>query len=653
MNVEREAVETAQIHVQNIGGIEETTVEFDPGLTVLAGRNATNRTSLLRAIMAALGSDDVTPKAGTEEGKVELDMRGETYTRTVTVGDGSTVLAGEPYSNDLTAADSFAFLLESNDARRAVARGANLREVAMQPVDTDAIDREIEELEGKKRRLDTEIEELDQLEREREQLENERVELGRRLTKRKETRDELESRLNSLDTAVDESQAIKQELREKVEELSEARTDVERVETEIAAKKDSIDALKEEQAELTEELEGARSQDVLETDLDEVETEINRLRSRRRELQTRTSQLQDLIQFNRDQLEKGTDTVPLDANSGDGGGGDGDVTDALLEGDTVTCWTCGSTVDRDQIEATVDQLRAFRAEKVEEIDGIEKRLDELTDRRDLYEKTHERIRRLETRLDETRSDLENRQDRVTELKGRRAELTETVEELDRAVAELENEENERVLELHREISDLQSEIGRLENEYDGVERKLDDVTSRLDNRDELTERRSEIQAELADLRSRVDRIEEEFITQFNERMDDVLELLGYENIERIWIERTERTEREGRRKVTRSAFELHIVRVTEDGTHFEDEITNLSESEREVTGLVFTLAGYLVHELYDEVPFLLLDSVEAVDAGRLQQLIDYLDDYARYTVIALLEEDAATVTEDYPMVTSI
>lgn len=48
---------TAVIDVENIGGIDSTAVEFTPGVTVLAGRNATNRTSLLRALMTALGSE--------------------------------------------------------------------------------------------------------------------------------------------------------------------------------------------------------------------------------------------------------------------------------------------------------------------------------------------------------------------------------------------------------------------------------------------------------------------------------------------------------------------------------------------------------------------------------------------------------------------
>lgn len=65
----------------------------------------------------------------------------------------------------------------------------------------------------------------------------------------------------------------------------------------------------------------------------------------------------------------------------------------------------------------------------------------------------------------------------------------------------------------------------------------------------------------------------------------------------------------GRRKVAKSQFDLHIVRSTESGTTYEDTVDNLSESEREVTGLMFALAGYLVHDIHETVPFMLLDSM--------------------------------------------
>lgn len=46
----------------NIGGIGTASATIQPGVTALTGRNATNRTSMLQAIMAACGSENVTLK---------------------------------------------------------------------------------------------------------------------------------------------------------------------------------------------------------------------------------------------------------------------------------------------------------------------------------------------------------------------------------------------------------------------------------------------------------------------------------------------------------------------------------------------------------------------------------------------------------------
>jgi hypothetical protein len=136
-------------------------------------------------------------------------------------------------------------------------------------------------------------------------------------------------------------------------------------------------------------------------------------------------------------------------------------------------------------------------------------------------------------------------------------------------------------------------------------------------------------------------------------METVLEILDYENLERIWIERKEQTVSQGRRKVEQSVFDLHVVRRTTDGRTYEDTVDHLSESEREVTGLVFALAGYLTHDVYESCSFLLLDSIEAIDSDRIARLVDYVADYAEYVIVALLSEDAQTLDDEYRRITEI
>ena len=189
----------ATLRVQDIGGIDETAVEFEPGVSVLAGRNATNRTSLLRALMAALGSDDVSLKGDADEGSVELTVGGETYTRRLVRREGGVVLEGDPYlsGDEVDYADCFAFLLETNEARQAVVSGGRgLRDVLMRPVDTAAIERELRERLEERREAETEIERLEGLDDRLERARERREELSAELEAKRERREELQSELD-------------------------------------------------------------------------------------------------------------------------------------------------------------------------------------------------------------------------------------------------------------------------------------------------------------------------------------------------------------------------------------------------------------------------------------------------------------------------
>jgi peptidoglycan hydrolase CwlO-like protein len=647
MSRAQSTTETVELHVENIGGIEETTVELGPGVTALAGRNATNRTSLLQAIMAALGSDRASLKADADEGSVTLTVGGETYTRTLKRRGSTIATEGDPYLTDATLADLFAFLLESNEARQAVARGDDLRELIMRPIDTEAIQAEIRNLEQEKREVDSEISSLDSLDGRLPELEQKRTSLKEQIEEKRAELEEKEREIEEADANVEQTRDDRDELESRLDDLKEARSNLEDVRYDIDAEAESIDALESERDELTAEREDIPA----EIDGgDEIEAQIADLRDRMQRLDSSVNQLQTVIQFNEDMLE-GTSADVAAALRDDAGAGS--VTDALVESDTVVCWTCGTEVETEQIEETVDRLRSLRRDKLDQRNDLRSEIDDLESERDELEQLDRRREELEDRIQSIDAELDRRRDRRESLKEERENLTQRVEALESEVEELESRDYGDVLERHREANQLEFEIGRLENDLEDTEDEIESVESRLGERDELEARREEIADELADLRTRIERIESEAIEEFNTHMDTVLDILDYRNLDRIWIERTEQTVREGRRKVQKSMFDMHIIRSTADGTTYEDTIDHLSESEREVTGLVFALAGYLVHDVHETVPFILLDSLEAIDSGRIAQLIDYISEYAEYTVAALLPEDAAALDDDYERVREI
>ncbi|MEY7851902.1 archaea-specific SMC-related protein [Natrarchaeobius sp. A-rgal3] len=660
MATQQPVAREVQLRAENIGGIDETTVELESGVTVLAGRNATNRTSLLQAFMAALGGESASLKADADEGFAELEIGDDTYRRTLQRSGEAVIMGGEPYLDDPELADLFAFLLESNPARRAVTTGDDLREIILRPVDTDEIESEITRLTAEKEQISDELDRLEALKNELPALEQQRTDVQGQI---EEKQTELERVKEAIEEAEDDAETRRDdqnELEEKLSELRERRSGLEDVRFDLDTERESLAALREEREDLQEEADDLPADGSL--NRDDIDAEIDRLQRQSQSIDGVVSQLQSIVQFNEEMLEGSHPEIRELLADGDAAG-DGTVTDQLIEGDeAVRCWTCGSEVQRSEIEDTIDRLRSLQETKLSERDDLEEQIKSLRTERREIDQTRTRRERVKNRLTDVDNEIERRETRLEDLTERQEELEAEIEELEAEAAELEDEADDEsddgddengLLELNRRANELEFSLGRLERELETTSEDIDEIESALDEEERLTSRREEIRDELEELRTRIDRIERQAVESFNEHMDAVLEVLEYDNIDRIWIERVGETVREGRRKVEQTKFDLHIVRSTEDGRTYEDTIDHLSESEREVTGLIFALAGYLVHEVYDVVPFMLLDSLEALDSNRIADLVEYFEEYTDFLVVALLPEDAEAIDEGHERIAEI
>jgi DNA repair exonuclease SbcCD ATPase subunit len=645
MGVQEPRLSDGRIQVENVGGIEDTDVEFTSGVNLLVGRNATNRTSLLQAFMAAVGSDNVTVKGDADEAVVELTLDGETYTRRLHRRSGAVTTGGDPYLDDPELGDLFAFLLESNEVRRAVERGDELHDIILRPMDTDEIEVEIDRLVDQRDQLERELDEIDQRKAELPEKERRRDELQDEIAEKTAELESKETELDAVDD-VEQRQQQQEELQSKLDELSSLRSELKDVRYELDTERERLSDLESEHTQLQRERDDLP--ETPEDELDAIESEVQSLRDRKQQLESEVSELRSVIGFNQDVLDgAGPDALSALAESS------GDVTEQLLEGDDVVCWTCGSSVDREQVEGTIEQLQAFSSEKLDDVADVEDQIEEQRARQRELREAEEKRERAERRLVELDGEMERCESSIERLEGRRDELITDIESAEEAVEELEANEYSEVLEHHREANQLEYELGRLEQDLEAVEDEISDIDDRLCEEAELEAQREDIEAAITDLRTRIERIERDTVEEFNEHMETVLEMLDYANLDRIWLERRQREVTEGRRTVTKTAFDLHVVRRTDSGTAYEDTVDHLSESEREITGLVLALAGYLAHEVYDEVPFILLDSLEAIDADRIAKLVEYVSDYADYLVVALLTEDAEAVDPEHHRITEI
>jgi len=653
MSQAQAAEEHAELSVENVGGINTTEIALSPGVTSLTGRNATNRTSLLQALMATLGSEQVSLKGDADHGKVALDLDGETYTRTLERRNCTVVFDGDPYLEDIEAAELFGFLLESNEARQAVARDDDLREVIMRPVDTAAINAEIEQLEAEKRALDDELDRLDSLDSRLPELETEQTRLEDRIADKRDELDVKETEIAEADESVDDTREQKTAFEDALDDLQDVRSDLEDVRYRIDTERESITALEDERDDLQDSL--TELPETPAGDFDEFESEIDRLRDHKQSLESTINQLQRILQFNEDLLDGDNPELQAALQNQDNTATETDgeaLTDQLVE-DTTVCWTCRSEVERDAIDDTLDSLRTLRREHSSKRNELDAKLNNLTDRRDSLRSDRDRRERLNRKLDEIDREITERESTLDDLTDERSTFEDEIDEREQAVEELEGQEQSDLLDYHKEANQFEFELGRLESDLDDVREEIASVEEDLAERDRLTERREELQTELADLRTRIEQLEAEAVEEFNDHMETILGVLDYANIERIWIERTQQTVREGRRTVERGVFDLHVIRSTDEGTTYEDAIGHLSESEREVTGLVFALAGYLVHNLHESLPFIVIDSLEALDSDRIAALVEYFGEYAAYLVVALLPEDAAALDDQHRLVTEI
>ena len=625
------------VYAENVGGLSESEVTLRPGVTVLRGRNATGRTSFLEGLTGVLGGSRPALKGDTEEGHIQLEWGDAIYDQHLERKNGTVRTSGRTLTERSDLVDLFVSLTESNPARRAVVRDDDLRDIIMRPVDTDAIQRRIEELQSERNRIGQRLRSIDdELDR--------RTSLASRRTSVEDELDGLDDRIAELREQLAEYDADPEEA-EQVEEalksVEERKQELESIGNRIRTSEDTLEALRDERAELRTE---RNSVETSEEELARTETKLSELTSRKRSLATSINDLSAIVEFN-EELASDTDSEFLHPD-----GVDSTVTKLNPMSESVQCWTCGGQVDRDQISNRLDELRSVIEEKRAERTDVQSRIEDLRENQKQLRDEIERRDELDRRLDEISTDIARRERKLESLRDRRNETRQQLSSLEEFVSERDAPRDGELIDRYQRLSELEYERGQLEEELSSVREEIAELDRLADEREQLRAQQDEIREELKGQRTQIRDLEERAIEAFNEHMGEILEVLGYRNVARIWIERKAGTEFDsshgGYRGGSATRFELHIVRESDRGVGYEDTVSNLSESEREVVGLIIALAGYLVHNVYEVVPMMLLDSLEAVDADRIADLVEYFREYTSYLTVALLPEDADALGDD-------
>ena len=619
------------VYAENIGGLSESEVTLQPGVTVLRGENATGRTSLLKGLTGVLGGSIPALRGNTEKGHIQLEWGEDIYNQHLERKNRTVQSSGQTVTERSDLVDLFVSLTENNPTRRAVVQDENLRDIIMRPVDTDAIQRRIEELQSERNRIgqrlrfiDNELDSRTKVTSRKTSVENELNEVDEQITK-------LREQLAEYDADIEEAEQVEEALTS----LEKRKQKLESISNRIRTNEDTLEALRDEQKELQTE---QSSVETSEEELSRIETKLSTLTSRKRSLATTINDLSAIVDFNQELVSDTNSEFLLSDDV------DSTMTKLNPMSESVQCWTCGSQVNRDRVSNQLDELQDVIEEKRTERTDVQSQIEALRGEKEELQDEIERRDELSRRLNDISTEIAQREQKLESLRDRRNETRQELSNLEEFISNRETLQESELADQYQRLSKLEYERGQLEEELSSVREEIAELDRLADEQKQLRAQQDEIREELEGQRTQIRDLEESAIEAFNEHMDEILEVLDYRNVARIWIERKTGTEFDsshgGYRGGSATRFELHIVRESDQGADYEDTVTNLSESEREVVGLIIALAGYLVHSVYEVVPMILLDSLEAIDADRIADLVDYFDEYTSYLVVALLPEDA-------------
>lgn len=622
------------IGIENVGGIENVSLAIEPGLNVLVGRNATNRTSLLSALGSVLGGTTASLKSDASEGAVTLAIDDTTYHRTFERANGSVITSGRPYSDRETLVDYCVVLLETNPARTALQGGEALRDVIMAPVDTVAIQSEIEQLRREQQSVESELASVREQRGRLPELRAEREAYVQQLDTINDSIEELQAEISAHEGELDATQ----EAVALIEDLKECTRRRASLVDELEVKQAERNALREDIELIESELASSQHD---QRELTEIRERLEQLQTRQRTIDETIASLTTIVDFNED-LVNGDERLP--AVHAD----DADIVSAITGGDEreVNCWTCGSPVSRGDIRERLDALRAVIDEKREEKSERTREIDQLRDQQDELETAATRREQHRRELERTREKVNESEQVIDDLETELQSVSARIDTLEDEVAEAEQLRDSELPEMNEEISDLQYERGQIEQRIENIDSEISDIEA-LPTESALSSEHERLQEQLSAARTRISDLEDEAIDAFNHHMAEVIDTLDYSNISRVWIEKKHANGSPSSQAID-TEFELYIVRETSEGVGYNDRVEHLSESEREVIGIIVALTGYLVHGVREEIPFMLLDSMEAIDAQRIAELMLYFTEHVPYLITALLPEDAAPLLDQDP-----
>lgn len=631
--------EYTELIVNNIGGIEHTEITIQPGVTTLAGRNATNRTSLLRALNEALGGTQGSVRRGAddEEGHVTLRTPDQTITRTLCQCGETITRSGEPYTTNPSVIDLYVSLFGFNEIRQLIENGdrdeiaAHLGDRLMAPVDTATLRAEIDEFQEQKQEIDSQLQQIDaakdalpELEKEQQECRTQIDKLNKQIRAKRDSFSQLEGNNEATETIINRLDEL-ETLQEEVEYLS---SQIEDKEETIAETTERLDAHHDHLADIENQLEELSVPDA---------DRVKELEEREEQVRQTASHIDSLVEVSQnlsttDGLADILDNCEHELSK--------TAIDSLKTGSNV-CFLCGNQVSSDILCHRVEELTSTATALHEVADEITTEVEALREQRQPLEDLRQERSECQNTLNKLEHRIEKDEHRLTELEEERDEKQDQIDDLHDQIADMKDDRLQTYNEQATELANLQEKRATVKAKLNQITDQLTEHESLIADEAHLREKKADLTDRITQRRDRVTTKEQRVQETMATYMDALVDQLDYDSIAGAYIDRTPTDN-----PADVSQFDVVIERCVDGDVIEERDLTTISESERALIGLVVALAGYAAHDVAADVPYLLLDSVEEFDPGRLANLFEYLwtKTEIEHIVAAVLPPGASAIT---------
>lgn len=620
--------ENTKVVVENIGGLHHIETEILPGLNVIEQPNASGKTSFLRAFSLLLTPSgnykdlEYILRSMSAEGFISItDHNGNLIKKTISRNKNTITVAGDDLVSPeiSTLVKRFAIGGHDNEILLAIRAGQNLKSLI--GTDNNIIEQLKNEIKRKESNLTALTEDLNKdanaphqkilSEKKRDALLKELSQLEEKYTALKKQHDSIAM------TGVESETDSKEKLKAKSAELQQIESKINDSNKMIKNKTALIEKLSKEIQSLRNSIEQIGEVDTRETD--KINKEIQNIEYKIQKAISQQSTLDMTIQTAK-KIIKDLEENPQ-AN----------ILDSLSENSHVPCPVCGQDagikIIKNHINSLMDQrartqtsITNFEKEKA----NISKKLDELIQKKTEITTTISLIKSKEAAINNENSNIGIMNQAIEKMEDDTEKLNAEIKKLSKSI-------NNKVVNVTIDIAKTTESIGQkktaIENLNDEI-KSYDAVIRGIDNKKlSVAEMKKDVENTMAELH----KIELKIQEQFNQIIPNVYSILGFgSNISRISLEQN---------------YDLVVSRTTDKDSIYRDmdSIKTLSKSELEVIGIAVMISGYIVNNLKEYFPYILLDELTFLDNKRLKALMDYMEKIAVSIILTKLPPEVEKI----------